>query len=263
MGLLHLAIVGIDLKEVLAGAQDMAKRCLSPSLAKNPAGLYAVLHFLAYRKKGKSIGILMPFAESLKSTADWYCQLLAESLGKKFARKIVKRADGGEDWQQDPGRVVHIGRTPVPARGTSDLHSIQQNNIEGENNKAITMIRVERFSREVAVPSSEGLLSGRSLADLLTLAQEGTEWALTRAQRPNCAIVMPGLTPHAWSQLLFFFEWATAFEGELLGINAFDQPGVESYKNYMYYKLRKPGIPKAIADEIKKHPLKKERRWVV
>lgn len=263
MGLLHLAVIGIDIGELFSGALAMAERCVAGDIYKNPAYLYAVLHYLAYVKKGKSIAIMMPFTESLKSTADWYCQLLAESLGKKYERKIKMLPDGIEDWGYDLSRCVNVGRTPVAARGTTDLHSIQQNNIEGENNKVVTMIRVDRFARDARVGSTGGILSGKSLSDLLKLAQEATEWALVRDQRPNCAITMPSITAASWGALLFFFEMATAFEGELLNVNAFDQPGVEGYKNYMYYKLRKPGIPADIAAEVKKHPVKRARKFIV
>ena len=263
MGLLHLAMIGIDLKEILAGAAAMAKRCSNASLLKNPAYLYAALQFLAYKKKGKPIAVFMPFTELLKSTADWYCQLLAESTGKKYGRKIKINQDGSEMWEPDTLRVLGVGRTPVPTRGTTDLHSIQQNNAEGENNKTVTMIRVEHFREELHAPLSDGILSGQSFARLLSLAQEATEWALVRNNRPNCTIVMSEISPTTWGSLLYFFEIATAFEGELLNVNAYDQPGVESYKNYMYYQLHKPGLSETIAEEIKKHPLKKVKKFVL
>jgi glucose-6-phosphate isomerase len=264
MGLLHLAVIGIRITEVLAGARDMAERCRQPELMRNPAYLYAALHTIIYRQKGKPIGILMPFAESLKSTADWYCQLLAESTGKKYARCVKRHSCGQEEWYMDKSAVVNLGRTPISTRGTNDLHSVQQNNIEGRNDKVVTFIRVDKFVPDIKVPGSAGdLLAGRSYSRLLGLAQEATEWALVRNQRPNCTIIMPQVNPANWGGLLFFFEMATAFEGELLNINAFDQPGVESYKNYMYYKLKKPGLPLHVAEEIEEHPLVKRPDLIV
>jgi glucose-6-phosphate isomerase len=264
MGLLHCAIVGINISAMLTGARDMARRCVTGDAAKNPACLYALLHTILYRKKGKPIGIIMPFGEALKSTADWYCQLLAESTGKKFRRKITRDAHGREQWSQDRSRAVTVGRTPIATRGTNDLHSVQQNNIEGQNDKVVTFIKVEQFPRDLKVPGGRGsLLAGKSYAQLLSLAQEATEWALVREARPNCTVIMPRLDPYCWGQLLFFFEMATAFEGELLDINAFDQPGVEGYKNYMYYKLRKPGLAKEIAADIRKHPLVKKSPYIL
>ncbi|MDD5269844.1 MAG: glucose-6-phosphate isomerase [Candidatus Omnitrophica bacterium] len=248
MGLLHLAIIGVRVSDVLKGAADMHKSCARQDVAANPAYMYAALYTILYRMKGKDIAIVMPFCETLKSTADWYIQMLAESLGKKYDRT---------------GRVVNTGRTPISARGTNDLHSIQQNNIEGMNNKAVTFIRVGKFGSEIKVPAGNGILSGRRFSELIGLAQEATEWALVRESRPNCTIILPEVSAYYWGALLYFFEMATAFEGELLGINAFDQPGVEGYKNYMYYKLGKPGLDKAVAEEIKGNPLVKDPRFIL
>jgi glucose-6-phosphate isomerase len=115
----------------------------------------------------------------------------------------------------------------------------------------------------VAVPPHNGVLSGRKFSQLMRLAQEATEWSLVRAERPNCAIRLPVVNPFYWGGLLFFFEMATALEGELLNVNAFDQPGVEGYKHYMYYGLGKEGLDKKIVDEIKSHPLRKDRRFIL
>lgn len=240
IGLLHLAIIGVRIQDVLNGAADMAKRCGDPRLDKNPALEYAALNTILYRKKRKSIAIMMPFSEMLKSTADWYVQLLAESLGKK-----------------------NLGRTPISSRGTNDLHSIQQNNIEGENNKAVTFIRVEKFKNDIKLFGTGDFLSGKEFSRLLSIAEEATEWALTKGSRPNCTIIMPKITPSLWGELIFFFEMATAYEAELLGVNAYDQPGVEGYKNYMYYKLRKPGISEDVRIEIRKKPLKKNEKYII
>jgi len=258
MGLLHLAIIGIRIQDVLSGARAMRIRCSNGDIFKNPAYMYAVLETIQYLQKGKPISILMPFSEQLKSTADWYCQLLAESTGKKYGRLIQKNARGKESWLQDKDCILNIGRTPLSSRGTNDLHSIQQNNIEGENDKVVTFIRIAGFRNDIIIPGSGDILSGRKYSQLLSLAQEATEWALVRNQRPNCTIIMPELSARAWGELIFFFEMATAFEGELLNINAFDQPGVEGYKNYMYYKLGKPGLPSDIERDIRENPLVKK-----
>ncbi|MFA5231976.1 MAG: glucose-6-phosphate isomerase, partial [Candidatus Omnitrophota bacterium] len=95
------------------------------------------------------------------------------------------------------------------------------------------------------------------------LAQEATEWALASENRPNCTIIMSEVSAYNWGALLFFFEMATAFEGELQNVNAFDQPGVEGYKNYMYYKLGKPGISQTIAEAIKNNPLVKNSEYIL
>ncbi|MFA4853895.1 MAG: glucose-6-phosphate isomerase [Candidatus Omnitrophota bacterium] len=263
MGLLHLAIVGVNIPEMFSGAKEMFDRCSQDDLMKNPAYMYALLHTILYRKKAKSLAILMPFSQSLKSTADWYVQLLAESLGKKYHRKIEVGTDGAENWLADEKSLFSKGRTPISAAGTNDLHSIQQNNVEGEDNKVLTFIRVEKFKTDLKIPGAGDLLSGKSFSSLMHLAQEATEWALVSESRPNCTIIMPEVSAYNWGALLFFFEMATAFEGELLNINAFDQPGVEGYKNYMYYKLGKPGIPPAVAEAIKNKPLIKDPKYIL
>jgi glucose-6-phosphate isomerase len=158
---------------------------------------------------------------------------------------------------------MNVGRTPIPSRGTNDLHSIQQNNIEGENNKAVTFIRVKAFRGDIELKGTGDFLSGKHFSMLLSVAEEATEWALARESRPNCTIVMPEVTPFTWGELLFFFEMATAYEGELLGINAYDQPGVEGYKNYMYYKLAKPGLDEKTVKDIRGSELKKKTKYIL
>ncbi|PIQ91039.1 MAG: hypothetical protein COV71_01450 [Candidatus Omnitrophica bacterium CG11_big_fil_rev_8_21_14_0_20_41_12] len=263
MGLLHLAIVGVNISELFSGAKDMLTRCSREDVLKNPAYMYALLHTILYRKKAKSLAILMPFSQTLKSTADWYVQLLAESIGKKYHRKIETGKDGLENWLVDKANLCNRGRTPISAAGTNDLHSIQQNNVEGENNKVVTFIRVEKFRTELIVPAKFDFLSGKSFSALMQLAQEATEWALVSENRPNCTVIMPKVDAYNWGALLFFFEMATAFEGELQNVNAFDQPGVEGYKNYMYYKLGKPGISQAVAEGIKNKPLIKDSKYIL
>ncbi|MDD5135927.1 MAG: hypothetical protein PHX20_02610 [Candidatus Omnitrophica bacterium] len=263
VGLLLMAIAGINIQDVLDGGAAMLERCLKSRLDKNPALMYAALNTVLYRKKGKSIAVMMPFSETLKSTADWYVQLLAESLGKKYARKIKISEDGRETWCPDLRKVVNVGRTPIPARGTNDLHSIQQNNIEGENNKTVTFIRVENFKSDIELRGTGDFLSGHRYSELLSVAEEATEWALVRESKPNCTIVVPEVTPFSWGEMILFFEMATAYEGELLGINAYDQGGVEGYKNYMYYKLKKPGMAEGIVKEIRRNPLKKKSKYII
>ncbi len=263
MGLLHLAIVGVNIEKLLLGAKDMFTRCSQEDILKNPAYLYALLHTILYRKKSKALAILMPFSQTLKSTADWYVQLLAESLGKKYHRKIQIDSNGVENWLADKNNLFNKGRTPVAAAGTNDLHSIQQNNVEGENNKVVTFIRVEKFKTELKIPVGSDILSNKKFSQLMQLAQEATEWALVNQKRPNCRIIMPQVDAYNWGALLFFFEMATAFEGELLNVNAYDQPGVEGYKNYMYYKLGKSGIPQVIIEEIKNKPLIKNPEYIL
>ena len=248
VGLVTAAIEGTNINELLAGAAVMNAKCIFPDIWKNPAYMYATLQYLAGKTGKKNISVLMPFADSLKSLAEWYVQLKAESLGKKYSRV---------------GIVINAGQTPIPSVGTTDLHSTMQLNIEGPYDKIITFIKVEKFRKDLSLPTLKGdFLSGKSLTKLMHTALEGTEWALTREGRLNSTLIMPEINEFYLGQLIFFFELATAFEGELLDINAYDQPGVESYKNYMYVKLGK-SVPPKIKREVEKQPLSKDNRFII
>jgi len=231
VGLVTAAVVGIDIRRLLAGAAEMDAACRKEDVWQNPGALYAVLHTLAYQQHGKDIGVLMPYSNALKSVADWYVQLLAESLGKE------------KDLQ---GKNVYEGRTPVPALGTTDMHAQTQQHREGKYNKVITTIRVEEFgARELVIPSlfadeeKLNFLCGLKMSQVLHAAQEANEESLAVASRPNLTITLPRVDETTLGQLLYMLEIATAFEGELLNVNAYDQPGVEAYKGIMMKKLKK------------------------
>jgi glucose-6-phosphate isomerase len=241
----------------------MDKLCRKQNLWQNPALAYATLNFILGYKKGKVIALLMPFADALKSTADWYVQLLAESLGKKYLRKVRILPGGIETWQRDEKKLACVGRTPVACLGTTDLHSIQQNNVEGMNNKTVTFIRIEKFATDLHIPKGKEIVSGHSYAGLLKLAQEATEWSLTKECRPNCTISLDRLDGKNWAALLYFFQMATAYEGELLNVNAYDQPGVEGYKNYMHYKLGDPLVSKEFVKSVQKSAFKKNPNFIL
>ncbi|MFH0918431.1 MAG: hypothetical protein V1830_04790, partial [Candidatus Omnitrophota bacterium] len=119
MGLMHLAIAGVDIRKLFLGAKEMFTRCSDEDILKNPAYLYAVLHYILYLKRTKSLAILMPFSQTLKSTADWYVQLLAESLGKKYHREIKVDNQGVESWLASKNDLFNLGRTPISAAGTN------------------------------------------------------------------------------------------------------------------------------------------------
>ncbi|OED34924.1 hypothetical protein AB834_05665 [PVC group bacterium (ex Bugula neritina AB1)] len=232
VGLVTAAVAGINIDSLLEGSREMDKLCQKESIEDNPAALYALLHHLLHKNKGKNLGVIMPYANALKSVSDWYVQLLAESLGKKFNLET---------------QVVHEGRTPIPALGTTDMHAQTQQHCEGDNSRVITFIEIEEqasaqgltipdvFSPETPISS----ISNRKMQDLLHMACLSNEEALAQAERPTCSIVLPEITPFYMGQLLYFFEYATAFEGELLNVNAYDQPGVEGYKKVMKSMLKK------------------------
>ena len=245
VGLLPAAFCGIDIKELLAGAAHADQICQNTNYMQNPAYIFAILHYIALQN-GKNITVMMPYADSLKFMADWFAQLWAESLGKKVD------ADGN---------VVNVGQTPVRALGTTDQHSQVQLYTEGPFDKIIVFLTTNEYSSDIAIPQtftdipSLGFLGGNSLAHLLQTQQSATEYALLQADRPSMTITLPGVTAHTMGQLFYIFEVATAFAGELLNINAFDQPGVEEGKNATYAMFDRPGYEDKKA-ELNNRPAK-------
>ncbi len=232
VGLLASAICGIDVNQLLEGALAMDKLIReSIGVLSNPAQLRAALAHLSWQK-GKNISVFMPYADGLKTMADWYAQLWAESLGKRFDRQ---------------GRVVHVGQTPVKALGVTDQHSQVQLYVEGPDDKVLTFVTVDKFkeTREIPVdlelPEEIQFLSGRTLEELLFAEQRATEYALTLAGRQHQKLILPTLDAYNVGQLLLLLEWETAYMGELLNINAFDQPGVEEGKNGTYALMGRKG----------------------
>lgn len=249
VGLLPAAVCGIDVEEMLAGAAWMDALCQEEDLWKNPGWMAGVLLYIAMERKGKNIQVIMPYADSLKYIADWYAQLWAESLGKKHSLR---------------GRVVHVGQTPVKALGVTDQHSQVQLYTEGPFDKVITLVGVDRYGHEVKIPAGfneipdVNFLSGHTLNELIQKEQLATEYALTKAGKLNQTITLPEVNAFTIGQLLYFFQVQTAVAGELLGINAFDQPGVEEGKNATYALLGRPGYEEKRA-ELDARPPKNPR----
>jgi glucose-6-phosphate isomerase len=232
VGLVPAAFLGLDLDGLMAGAREMRAHCWSALPARNVGVLGAVLLHLLATRRGRSIQVLMPYAEALRHLADWYRQLWAESLGKRLDRR---------------GRVVETGQTPVVSLGATDQHSQVQLYMEGPPDKVVTFIEVERFRRDIKLPRrhadlpSLGYLGGATLGQLLRAERRGTEAAFTAAGRPNFTYLVPAISAHTLGQLLYLFEFQTALSGELLGIDAFDQPGVEAGKVATYALMGRKG----------------------
>ena len=231
VGLLPAAITGIDIEELLAGAAFM-DNWIVENPGQNPAYLRAILHYLSMLK-GKNISVMMPYAECLKYVADWYAQLWAESLGKRF---------------NCHGKEVFTGQTPVRALGVTDQHSQVQLYTEGPFDKVINFLAVGEFRSSVLIPESfaalpnVSFLGGKTLEQLMEAERQATEFALLKAKRPNNTILLPQVNEFTLGQLLYMLEVETAFMGELLTINAFDQPGVEEGKNATYALMGRPGF---------------------
>ena len=231
VGLLAAAVVGIDIKAMLDGAAYMDNICKAKDYKKNPAMVMAALQYLAM-KKGNNISVMMPYADSLKYMADWYCQLWGESLGKAL---------------DNDGNVVNVGQTPVKALGVTDQHSQVQLYREGPCDKVITFLAVDNYRTTVEIPNGcedipdVNFLCGHTMNELITAERKATEYALTQAKKLNHTIYLPEVNAFTVGELLFLFEMETAYCGELLNINTFNQPGVEGGKNATYALLGRKG----------------------
>ncbi len=246
VGLLPAAVVGIDIKMMLDGAAYMDKLCKIKDLKKNPALLCALLQYLAI-KKDKNISVMMPYADSLKYIADWYCQLWGESLGKAV---------------DNDGNEVFVGQTPVKALGVTDQHSQVQLYREGPFDKVVTIIAVDSYRKTVKISSGcedipdVSFLCGHTMNELITAERKATEYALTTAKRLNFTITLPEVNAFTIGQLLFMFEMQTAYTGAMLNINTFNQPGVEGGKNATYALFGRKGYEKT-REEMENAPRKK------
>ncbi len=238
VGLVSAAFTGIDIEKLLSGAKEMAERCNTDTVDRNPALMYACIQYLMYQK-GKIMNVVMPYSNALYGFADWFRQLWAESLGKK---------------QDNSGQIINIGPTPIKALGVTDQHSQVQLYIEGPYDKVITFLSVENYRKKTKIPRTPDnhYLSGHTLNELIKSEELATRLALTKQNRPNCAVILPEISESTVGELIYFFELATAYAGELFNINAFDQPGVELGKQLTYALLGRPGY------EEKKKELEKE-----
>lgn len=240
VGLFSSAVSGIDIGELLAGARYMDRLCMNDDIWRNPGALSACLQYLFY-KKGRHICVFMPYSDRLKDLSEWFAQLWAESLGKNG-----------------------IGSTPMRALGVIDQHSQLQLYMEGPQDKVIVFVRVKEFDDTIRIPKDfqkypeVGYLGGHTLNELIAAEERGTELALTKAGRPNCAIELEKITPFTIGALMYMLEIQTAFIGELFNIDAFNQPGVELSKVLTCALLNRPGYEKK-RNEIEKLPKWRKR----
>jgi len=230
--LLPVALLGIDVEEILDGAVAMDARCRDPDPQKNPAALLAGVRYLLDVLHGVPTAVLMPYSDRLVPLADWWCQLWAESLGKRVER------DGGR---------LSIGQTPVRAIGAADQHSQMQLYLDGPADKVVTFIRVADAGVQVEIPRSYpdledvAYLGGHELGHLLDMEQRAMELALNKRGRPTIVLEVPRLTPHTVGQLVYLMEVETALTAALFGIDPFNQPAVEEGKRLTFGLAGKTG----------------------
>jgi glucose-6-phosphate isomerase len=252
VGLLSAAMTGVNIDELLAGAAYGAELAAIADPLANPAALGALsAHLLA--EQGKNIYVMMPYANRLRDVADWFAQLWAESLGKSVDRT---------------GTARRVGQTPVKALGATDQHSQVQLYMEGPHDKLVNFLAVERYTTELPIPTAysdlEGVsyLGGHSFAELIQAEQQATAIALSEAGQPNMTHMFPAVNAFTIGQFFMLMEMQTAIAGELLNINAFDQPGVEAGKVNTYALLGRDGF-EARRSEIAARSARNESRWIV
>ncbi len=232
VGLVPAALIGLDIARMLRGAKDANTLCWSRELNRNPALAAAVVHHALDTRRGKHIEVVFAYSSYLWGAAFWYRQLWAESLGKAVDRQ---------------GREVHTGQTPVAALGVTDQHSQLQLYMEGPADKMVTLWGVDRPRVDLLVPADLKqydackYLGGKKLSMLFRAEFLATQAALTTAGRPNCRWMLPKVDEYNLGALFQMLEFQTAFAGELYGINAFDQPGVELGKKMTYGLMGRSG----------------------
>lgn len=237
VGMLPAALLGIDVRAVHAGAADVIRRATPDTLDANLPGAFAVLQWLADTHHGRSIHVLMPYADPLRDLALWFVQLWAESLGKQ------RRTDGRP-----------VGPTPLPAVGATDQHSQVQLFMEGPLDKTVTFVAVRGREGDGRIPSRHpdvaelGYLGGHSLGELIAIEHQATAGALAARGRFNATFGVDAIDAWHLGGLMQTFALATAYAGELYGVNAFDQPGVELGKQFAYGMLGRAGSEAALAE---------------
>ncbi|KAB2334695.1 glucose-6-phosphate isomerase [Cytobacillus depressus] len=230
VGLLPIAVSGADIGEMMKGAARAHEELGSSELRENAAYQYAAVRHLLYNK-GKTIEMLVSYEPSMQSFADWWKQLFGESEGKD-----------------------QKGIYPTSAIFSTDLHSIGQYLQEGRRNLFETVLKVEKPRHELMVEKAEndldGLnyLAGDTVDFVNQKACQGTMLAHTDGGVPNLVLSIPQLDAFTFGYLVYFFEKACAMSGYLLGVNPFNQPGVEAYKINMFALLGKPGFEEKKAE---------------
>ncbi len=224
VGLLPIACAGYDIAQLIKGAQDMEKACdISVPFGQNPCAIYAATRNALYAA-GKKVEILVNYQPKLHYVAEWWKQLYGESEGKD-----------------------HKGIFPASVDFSTDLHSMGQWIQDGERTIFETVISIDKPNSSLTVPSDEenldglNFLAGKHVDEVNHMAELGTQLAHVDGGVPNLRITIPQLDEYNIGQLIYFFEKACGISGLVLGVNPFNQPGVEAYKKNMFALLNKPG----------------------
>lgn len=239
VGLLPIACAGYDIKQLVAGATDMEKTCGQDTpYEENPAAIYAAVRNGLYAQAGKKIEIMVNYQPKLHFISEWWKQLFGESEGKD-----------------------NKGIFPASCDFTTDLHSMGQWIQQGERTIYETVISIEEPDNKLLFPNDDenldglNFLAGKRVDEVNKMAELGTRLAHVDGGVPNIRISVPVLNEYYIGQLIYFFEIACGISGNILGVNPFNQPGVEAYKKNMFALLDKPGYEadsKAIKERLAK-----------
>jgi glucose-6-phosphate isomerase len=220
VGLFPLGMLGINIEQLINGAQLMKEKCLSHDLNHNPAALSASLIY-QHKVNGKHIHDLFLFSTDLESIGKWYRQLMGESIGKEFNNKQNQ---------------VFEGITPTVSIGSIDLHSMAQLYLGGPYDKFTTFVRVKSRKEKITIPNNVDYsrlvtgIQGKSLHNIMDAILLGVQRAFQKGKRPFVEIVLPNKSEFYVGQLLQMKMMEMMYLGYLLDVNPFDQPNVESYK---------------------------------
>lgn len=225
VGLLPIACAGFDIYKLIDGAERMMQICgIDTPFEQNPAALYAAARNVLYQQEGKKVELLVNFHPKLHYVSEWWKQLYGESEGKE-----------------------NKGIFPASVDFTTDLHSMGQYIQEGERILMETVISVAKPNHEVIFPNDDqnldglNFLAGKRVDEVNKMAELGTQIAHVDGGVPNMQIILPELNEFYLGELIYFFERGCGISGYLLGVNPFNQPGVEAYKKNMFALLDKPG----------------------
>jgi len=230
VGLLPIAVAGIDIEAIMQGAQAAQEDFSKSELVENPAYQYAAVRNVLYNK-GKTIEMLINYEPGLQYFNEWWKQLFGESEGKD-----------------------QKGIYPSSANFSTDLHSLGQYVQEGRRDLFETIVKVKTARHELTIEAeendSDGLnyLAGETVDFVNNKAFQGTLLAHTDGGVPNLVVEIPAMDAYTFGYMVYFFEKACAMSGYLLGVNPFDQPGVEAYKVNMFALLGKPGFEEKKAE---------------
>jgi glucose-6-phosphate isomerase len=217
VGLFPLAILGVNINQLLAGARNIQKSCFSSDIKKNPAALSAIIHYLNYKKK-KNISDLFLFSPELESIGKWYRQLMGESIGKEHNKQ---------------NKMVNMGITPTYSIGSTDLHSMAQLYLGGPYDKFTTFVSIKKYNSSLKTPNDEkylDMIKGKTFSKLMGAILQGVKIAFKKTKRPFLEIQLDDHKEDSIGEILQFKMIEMMYLGFLLNLNPFNQPNVEKYK---------------------------------